>query len=82
MAIATLEKCYNNPDVFRYEVKIRKGTAVQMIMSANDYRTVCRYFQEYAQRFLKKIPKDDPNAERYTKHFSFSFLCLFFADSL
>jgi farnesyl-diphosphate farnesyltransferase len=64
MAIATLEKCYNNPDVFRYEVKIRKGTAVQMIMNANDYATVCRYFKEYAQRLLKKIPKDEPNGDK------------------
>ena len=30
MAIATLCECYNNYDVFRFEVKIRKGLAVQV----------------------------------------------------
>lgn len=30
MAIATLELCYNNPNVFKWEVKIRKGEAVRV----------------------------------------------------
>lgn len=30
MAIATLEKCFANPDVLKRNVKIRKGTAVQV----------------------------------------------------
>lgn len=31
MAIATLERCYNNYNVFKTEVKIRKGETVQVI---------------------------------------------------
>jgi farnesyl-diphosphate farnesyltransferase len=36
MAIATLERCYNNPKVFSTEVKIRKGEAVKV--SEKDHR--------------------------------------------
>lgn len=40
MAIATLERVYNNPDVFTGVVKIRKGEAVKMMMSANSMDAV------------------------------------------
>ena len=40
MAIATLERCYNNPAVFRGVVKIRKGEAVRMMMEATDLDSV------------------------------------------
>ncbi len=33
MAIATLERCYGNPDVLRKNVKIRKGEAVKVSIS-------------------------------------------------
>jgi len=62
MAIATLELCYNNPNVFRWEVKIRKGEAVQLILSTTNYQKVCECFYEYTCKFESKIPSNDPNS--------------------
>jgi farnesyl-diphosphate farnesyltransferase len=61
MAIATLELCYNNHDVFRFEVKIRKGQALQLILNSKDYKSVCKYFLDFARRLEKKIPASDKN---------------------
>jgi len=36
MSVATLERCYNNRQVFRGRVKIRKGEAVRLMMQASD----------------------------------------------
>jgi len=62
MAISTLSLCYNNHDVFLYEVKIAKGEAVRLILAAKNYRAVVACFQSYAKPLLKRIPKDDPSA--------------------
>jgi len=64
MAIATLERCYNNPAVFSSEVKIRKGEAVQLMIGSTDYISVCNYFQYYVNLLEKKIPIDDPNKDK------------------
>lgn len=40
MAIATLERCYNNPAVFTGVVKIRKGEAVKMMMGSTSLEKV------------------------------------------
>ena len=40
MAIATLERCYNNPKVFSGVVKIRKGEAVRMMMGSSSFEKV------------------------------------------
>lgn len=47
MAIATLARIYNNYDVFKREVKIRKGEAVQIMMYGGDYETIISYFVQY-----------------------------------
>jgi len=54
MAIATLELCYNNPNVFKWEVKIRKGEAVRV-------RTECSFF--FLFFFLSRISMRDPHIE-------------------
>jgi len=64
MAISTLELCYNNHDVFRYEVKIRKGNAVQLILGSKDYKSVCQYFMDYTEKLEAKIPASDKNADK------------------
>ena len=56
MAIATLELCYNNHDVFLYEVKIPKGEAVRLILLAKNYKAVVECFKSYALKFMKKLP--------------------------
>lgn len=61
MAIATLDLCYNNYDVYLYEVKIRKGEAVRLILGTKNYKAVCQYFLSYAQSMKNKIPSNDPN---------------------
>uniref|UniRef100_A0A6B2L775 Squalene synthase n=1 Tax=Arcella intermedia TaxID=1963864 RepID=A0A6B2L775_9EUKA len=64
MAIATLYECYNNPNVFKKEVKIRKSLAVKMIMTTNDYQSAVQYFRYFGGELKKAIPKSDPNAKR------------------
>lgn len=44
MAIATLERCYDNPGVFTGVVKIRKGEAVRMMMEATSLDSVKAIF--------------------------------------
>ena len=54
MAIATLEKCYNNPDVFTGVVKIRKGLSCKLIMNTNDMTGVHSVFSNFAEQVAKK----------------------------
>ena len=61
MAIATLCEVYNNPRVFRENVKIRKGLAAKMIMETSTFQDVKDLFEKMALEIFKKIPKDDPN---------------------
>ena len=49
MAIATLALCYNNKDVFRGVVKIRKGEAVQLIMESTDMENFKRIMTYYSK---------------------------------
>lgn len=62
MAISTLGLCYNNHDVFLYEVKIAKGEAVRLILAAKNYRNVVLCFQSYARALLARVPSSDPSA--------------------
>ncbi|KAK7502962.1 hypothetical protein BaRGS_00005911 [Batillaria attramentaria] len=64
MAIATLERCYNNPAVFTGVVKIRKGEAVKMMMGATNIEKVKAIMHHFTLQISSRIPKDDPNAER------------------
>lgn len=64
MAIATLERCYNNYDVFRTEVKIRKGEAVRLMMECKNFRQLILWFQHYLTLMQAKVPTNDPNAQK------------------
>ena len=50
MAIGTLERCYNNADVFRGVVKIRKGEAVRMMMEATSMENIKAIFKHFTQK--------------------------------
>jgi len=63
MAIAPLERCYNNPAVFTSEVKIRKGEAVRLMMGTNTYEDVCWWFDHYIDLLDARVPAADPNAQ-------------------
>lgn len=49
MAIATLAACYNNQQVFKGVVKIRKGQAVTLMMDATNMPAVKAIIQQYIE---------------------------------
>ena len=62
MAIATLELVFQNPEIFKKNVKITKGDACQLMMeSSQNLRSVCEIFKRYARRIHKKNTPKDPN---------------------
>ena len=62
MAIATLALCYNNYNVFRREVKIRKSEAVLLMTTSTTMGAVVRHFDAYAAVMQADVPAADPNA--------------------
>lgn len=66
MAIATLELMFNNPDVFKKNVKIRKGVAVGLILKAVNPRDVAYTFLDYSRRIHKRLSPADPNFVRWS----------------
>lgn len=64
MAIATLARCYNNPNVFSGVVKIRKGQAVSLMMEATCFQSLRRILYKYALEIRHSIPADDPSAPK------------------
>ena len=52
MAIATLERCYNNPAVFTGVVKIRKGEAVRLMVEATAHDKVHAIFNYFTSQVL------------------------------
>jgi farnesyl-diphosphate farnesyltransferase len=61
MAIATLAKIYNNPDVYREVVKIRKGIAAVLMLHTTDMESVHKVMERSANDILKKLDKTDPH---------------------
>ncbi|XP_054835094.1 squalene synthase-like [Eublepharis macularius] len=64
MAIATLAACYNNKQVFRGTVKIRKGQAVTLMMDATNIDAVKAIMYQYVEEIYQKIPSTDPSSSR------------------
>jgi farnesyl-diphosphate farnesyltransferase len=54
MAIATLDCCYANSNVFTGVVKIRKGTSCKLIVRTNNLDEVHDTFYQFAQSILNK----------------------------
>jgi farnesyl-diphosphate farnesyltransferase len=73
MAIATLEKCYANSDVFTGVVKIRKGTSCKLLLKTNTLDEVHETFFDFATAVMKKAKANrakgviDPSYERTMK---------------
>ena len=62
MAIATLELVFRNPDVFKKNIKIRKGEACRIMMqSTQNLKLVCEVFRLYTRKIHKKNNPRDPN---------------------
>lgn len=54
MAVATLEKCYNNPAVFTGVVKIRKGLSCKLIQRSCNLSELHETFYIFSQRILAR----------------------------
>ncbi|XP_064411517.1 squalene synthase isoform X2 [Latimeria chalumnae] len=62
MAIATLAACYNNPQVFRGVVKIRKGQAITLMMDATNMEAVRAMMYQYSEEIHQKVQSTDPSS--------------------
>jgi farnesyl-diphosphate farnesyltransferase len=73
MAIATLDKCFHNEDVFTGVVKIRKGLSCKLINNTNDVAGVHSVFHEFAKSIAKQAMQakasgfEDPSYDRTIK---------------
>lgn len=61
MAIATLERCYNNYNVFTGVVKIRKGEAAKILMETVDFMSALNQYETRLGYLQSRIPSEDPN---------------------
>ena len=61
MALATLNECFNNPNVLVKNVKIRKSMACQMIMHAVNPNEAANMFRDNLRKMHQKCPSSDPN---------------------
>jgi farnesyl-diphosphate farnesyltransferase len=55
MAVATLERVYNNYGVFTSVVKIRKGEAVKMMLQATDLNSVKAIMTHFTLKVMLSI---------------------------
>ncbi|ESN96008.1 hypothetical protein HELRODRAFT_68312, partial [Helobdella robusta] len=62
MAIATLERCYNNVLLFNGVVKIRKGEAICLMNEATNITKVKLIFMRYLNKIRYRITARDPSA--------------------
>jgi farnesyl-diphosphate farnesyltransferase len=63
MAIATLVTLYNNPNVFKGVVKIRKGQACQIMLDSGDMVAVRKWFQHFFVQLNRALDHEDPSFE-------------------
>ncbi|TFK48357.1 farnesyl-diphosphate farnesyltransferase [Heliocybe sulcata] len=61
MAMATLELCFMNPDMFQRNIKIRKAEAARLIMRSTNPRECAYMFRDYARKIHAKASPSDPN---------------------
>ena len=68
MAVATLERCYNNYNVFTGVVKIRKGEAVRLMMEATTLNKVKAIMTHFATNV------SNVSLRMHTRNFDYSQL--------
>ncbi|KAL0577634.1 bifunctional farnesyl-diphosphate farnesyltransferase/squalene synthase [Marasmius crinis-equi] len=61
MAIATLELCFMNPEMFQRNIKIRKAEAASLIMRSTNPREVSEIFRSYCRKIHSRASTADPN---------------------
>jgi len=67
MAIATLDKVFNNRDVFTGVCKIRKGMSCKLLLNTNSKSEVHRTFARFARSIMSQAPVGDPSHGRTIK---------------
>ncbi|KAI9128176.1 hypothetical protein K1719_001169 [Acacia pycnantha] len=64
MAIGTLALCYNNIEIFRGVVKMRRGLTAKVIDRTKTMSDVYGAFFDFSCMLESKVDKNDPNAEK------------------
>ena len=64
MAVATLEACYDNPDVFTGVVKIRRALSCHLMVQCTDFANAATLFDRFARSIRRRCPPGDPNRPR------------------
>nr|ABG66304.1 squalene synthase [Polygala tenuifolia] len=64
MAIGTLALCYNNVQVFRGVVKMRRGLTAKVIHQTNTMADVYGAFYDFSCMLKSKVDRNDPNATK------------------
>ncbi|CAI9103727.1 OLC1v1002265C1 [Oldenlandia corymbosa var. corymbosa] len=64
MAIGTLAMCYNNIEVFRGVVKMRRGLTAKVIDRTNTMADVYGGFYDFSLMLKSKVDDNDPNAKK------------------
>ncbi|KAK1339626.1 hypothetical protein QTO34_018180 [Cnephaeus nilssonii] len=64
MAIATLAACYNNQQVFKGVVNIRKGQAVTLMMDATNMPAVKAVIYQYMEEIYHRMPNSDSSSNK------------------
>mgnify|MGYP001341593616 CR=1 FL=1 len=61
MAIATLDKCFNNKNVFKTVVKIRKSLSLKIMYTCKNNKDMYNWIYLFTSSIKNKIKKNDPN---------------------
>jgi farnesyl-diphosphate farnesyltransferase len=64
MSIGTLSLCYNNIEVFRGVVKMRRGLTAKVIDRTNTMADVYGAFYDFSCIIKSKVDTNDPNAQK------------------
>ncbi|XP_010548076.1 PREDICTED: squalene synthase 1-like isoform X2 [Tarenaya hassleriana] len=64
MAIGTIALCYNNIEVFRGVVKMRRGLTAKVMDRTNTMTDVYGAFYSFSRLLKTKVDKNDPNATK------------------
>lgn len=64
MAIGTLALCYNNIEVFRGVVKMRRGLTAKVIHQTKTMTDVYGAFYDFSLMLKMKVDKNDPNSAK------------------
>lgn len=68
MAVATLAEVFHNPQVFKRNVKIRRGLTASIFEKNTEYKKALQVFHNMAESIFEKISLYDPNLENHVRN--------------